>query len=197
MKYRCLSLPKAIVLLAMVAFTGEAKAQLTVNSTFKPFSFEEMLIGPMLATQAFKAAEAKFEEYYVKANSEKRKGNYDMALFYLDRCSRLNAQFKGNLYNQQALDKEVASVKSMMQKNAATSQQKATQTRNYNTGRIRLRNSTEIPLRECESIVSDEVAKIAPNSWVNVLFVSPDEWFMKVEYNGMVGYISKAWLDIK
>ena len=197
MKYRRLSMPKAVVLLAMVAFTVEAKAQIIVNSRFRPFSLEEMLVLPMLNTQAFREAEAKFEEYYVKANSEKRKGNYDMALFYLDRCSRLNAQFNGNLCSQQALDKEVASVKSMMQKETATSQQKITQTQNYNTGRVRLRNSTDIPLRGSASILSAEVAKIAPYSWVNVLSVSSTSSFMQVEYNGVVGYISKGWLDVK
>lgn len=107
MKYKRLSMPKAVVLLAMVAFTVEAKAQITVNSRFRPFSLEEMLVLPMLNTQAFREAEAKLEEYYVKANSEKRKGNYDMALFYLDRCSRLNAQFNGNLCSQQALERKL------------------------------------------------------------------------------------------
>ena len=85
----------------------------------------------------------------------------------------------------------------MMQKETATSQQKTTQTQNYNTGRVRLRNSTDIPLRGSASILSAEVAKIAPYSWVNVLSVSSTSSFMQVEYNGVVGYISKGWLDVK
>ncbi len=192
---------RVLVVLTVSFWTMGVDAQVINSATFRPFSYSEMMAPAMMATQAFKAAEADLEEYYVKANSELKQGNYDMALFYLERCSRINRQFDGNICDQASLNSAIAKVKSLKQGNSGTRYSTSVPVQpkdkghvQYNLGYVQLHNSYEIPMRQLASVNSPEIKQLPKQATVEVLEVWENDAMMKVKHNGVVGWISKAWL---
>ena len=105
---------KGMAFLMMLLATVEAKSQIEINSTYKARTLEETMSLYRPYVQAYKAAEQEFEDAYLKAFLELEDGNYKMSLFYLEKCSRINQKFKGNIFDQKQLNADIANVKQQM-----------------------------------------------------------------------------------
>ena len=93
------SLLKIVSILIMLFATAETKSQIT--SKFRAITFDERAKSLQMATEAYKAAEKDFEEYYTKAITElgTNEPNYTLVSFYYDKCIELNTRFNGTLFN--------------------------------------------------------------------------------------------------
>lgn len=181
-----------IVSVTIVAFSmfSKAEAQIVIDSKFKAMSLDELVAPVRMATEAFEKAEKEFEATFVKAFKEDKKGNYQLALFYLDRCSRINKRFDYNIYNQQQLMSYIQSVNKKIKGSNNKTTTSTMQT-------ITLNNSSVIPLRQLNNINSAVVTELPPYATITILEKNDDEVLMKVRFGESVGYISKAWLKLK
>ena len=72
-------------------------AQITINSQFKPFTYEQMMAPIQSATQAHNNALNQLYEYEDRAIEFFKKGNYEQAKAYYKKMLDLNYRFNGNL----------------------------------------------------------------------------------------------------
>lgn len=165
--------------------TVEAKSQTIINSKFKPISYDEMIRAVERADKAYKKAEEDLEEAYLKALNELDDANYRMALFYFEKCSRINNRFEYNICDQKKLNSYISYVQQQIenQKEAKVS--------------IRLKNDIAISLKQYKDINSDEIIKLPPYATIFILEKSDNEIFIKIRYKEYIGYISKGWLNYK
>ena len=105
---------KGMAFLMMLLATVEAKSQIVNRATYKPMTFEEASRLYQPYDDAYKTAEQEFEDAYLKAYLELEDGNYKMSLFYLEKCSRINQKFKGNIFDQEQLNSDIANVRQQM-----------------------------------------------------------------------------------
>ena len=180
------SLLKLVVILVILFVVVDAKSQ--TSPVYRPFSFEEMARPLILATEAYNKAEEDIEEAFVKAVHEYDKANYELALFYLEKCSRINKRFDFCICNQGTLNSYISNVRQQTENGKKEVKAK---------GSVLLSNNTAISLRKHRSVNSDEIIKIPPHATIFVLEKVEEEIFMKIRYEGHIGYISKGWLKYK
>ncbi|MCD8184435.1 MAG: hypothetical protein LUE99_16695 [Bacteroides sp.] len=100
------SLLKVATILVMLFATAEAKSQ--IKSKFRAMSFDEMVKPLQMATEAYNKAEEDMEEAYLKALYELDDANYKMALFYFEKCSRINKRFEYGICDQKKLNSYIS-----------------------------------------------------------------------------------------
>lgn len=95
---------KKLALIVLFVFAPlMTKAQIVVNSKFKPRSFNEYMAPYMMYKDAYNAATQKFESYFEKENIElakyQNKEHYSpsLGLFYINKCIEINNRFEGNM----------------------------------------------------------------------------------------------------
>lgn len=79
------SMKKCLVLtLFLFALTTNANGQIVVNSTFKPLSYDELLLQAQAQAYHSKMMEEKFDEYQDKAYEQYNRGDYRGFIYYSD-----------------------------------------------------------------------------------------------------------------
>lgn len=98
---------KKLALIVLFVFASlVTKAQIVVDSRFKPFTYGEMVAPLREANRAYEMAEQKFESYFEKENIElakyQNKKDYSpsLGLFYINKCIEINNRFEGNMCNR-------------------------------------------------------------------------------------------------
>lgn len=183
--YGLKSLLKVMVLLTFLFVTVESKSQVTINSKFKGIGYDEMIKSAQMATDAYNEAEEVVEEAYLKAISEMEVSNYRMALFYLEKCSKINKRFDYSICNQKDLDDYISYAKRQVEIQKGVN------------SIVKLKNVYAIPLRKYNNFNSVEVGKIPPYATIRILERRDEDIMMKVSYEGVDGFISKKWLNIR
>jgi len=168
----------------MLFTTVEIKSQVNITSKFKGFTYEELLRPVQMATEAYKEAEEDVEEAYIKATYEIENSNYKMALFYFEKCSRINARFNYNICDQKKLNSYISYVQQMENQ------------KDLNTP-IRLNNSITIPLLRYNNPSSDKIIELPKDVTIIILEKKDNEVLIKVKYEDYIGYIPRAWLNYK
>lgn len=95
---------KKIAFFILFAFViNVAKAQIVINSRFKPFTYDEMVAPLREANRAYEVAEQQFELYFEKSNIELEKYknqqpyNASLGIYYIDKCLKINNRFNESM----------------------------------------------------------------------------------------------------
>lgn len=97
---------------------------------FKPIDISPALEALNSYNNAYSRAVEQFSINFDKAQEYYSNGNYTAAKMYLDRCNRINAQFRGKICDQKTLDKSIKQVDAAIERQEQM--KKATET--YNMG---------------------------------------------------------------
>lgn len=102
---------KLIICICAFMYAILINGQIIIDtSNFKPFDISPALGAINSYNNAYSRAVEQFSINYDKAQEYYSNGNYTAAKMYLDRCNRINAQFRGNICDQKTLDKSIEQV---------------------------------------------------------------------------------------